>query len=145
MIIWVNEMKKQNLCWISLAILGIVLYGNYLTGNASSNIEVEMILGEGAEGDRYVGRYYEYFLTLNNTGDSAVEGILRVEIDLDIDWDDQIWLWINGERLVFVEEDEIYANYSVRLDAGEIVEYVFTFYCDVVVEYDIDYVFYVIE
>lgn len=139
-------MKKQTLCWITLAIIGIVLLSNYyLTSNIRPDEEIEIILGEGADGTRYTGRYYEYLLTLNNTGDSAVEGILRVEIVLDVDWDDQIWLWINGERLVFVEEDEVYANYSVSLDAGEVVEYVFTFYSDVEVEYDIDYVFYVVE
>lgn len=139
-------MRKQNICWITLAVIGIVLLGNYyLTSNIRSDEEVEMYLGEGADGTRYIGRYYEYFLTLNNTGDSAVEGILRVEIALDVDWDDQIWLWIDGERLVFIEEGEVYANYSASLDAGEIVEYVFTFYCDVEVKYYISYVFCVIE
>lgn len=138
-------MKRENICWALLFVIGIVLLGNYyLTSNIRPDEEVEMYLDKAAEGSRYVGRYYDYTLTLNNTGDNAVSGFLRIIIDLDVDWDNQIELWIDEESLVFIETDEVYANYYVEIDAGEVIAYNLTFYFDVVMEHGISYVFYVI-
>lgn len=138
------KMKRQNMCWLALAMVGICLYGIFhVTSNVRPDKEVEMYLDESGEGSRYVGRYYDYTLTLNNTGDNAVSGFLRLIIDLDVDWDNQIELWIDEEPLVFIEADDVYANYYVEIDAGEVIVYDLTFYSAVVVEYDISYVFYV--
>ena len=138
-------MKRENICWALLFVIGVVLLGSYyLIGGIRPDEEVEMYLDEAAEGSRYVGRYYDYTLTLNNTGDNAVSGFLRIIVDLDVDWDNQIELWIDEELLVFIEADEVYVNYYAEIDAGEVIVYNLTFYCTVVVEYDISYVFYVI-
>lgn len=137
-------MKRQNICWITLAVIGIGLLGNYyLTSNIRPDEKVEMYLDEAGEGSRYVGRYYDYILTLNNTGDNAVSGFLRLIVELDVDWDNQIEIWIDEESLVFIEADEVYVNYYVEIDAGEVAIYDLTFYSAVVVDYSITYMFYV--